>query len=96
MEQKKFKETPVAQYIQFSKKVTRWGMLLSSLLLLCALIAIACFNLPKDSIVIIGKLYTSYATIMGIIIGVYQGNSTIEKWSKAKYQTSQINNQSKE
>lgn len=60
-------------------------MILSSLLLLCAILVIGFFKLPENIIIIIGKMYASYATIMGVIIGVYQGNSTIEKWSKAKY-----------
>jgi hypothetical protein len=34
---------------------------------------------------IIGKLYGSYVTIIGIIVGAYQGNSSLEKWAKAKY-----------
>lgn len=75
----------ITQYVQFSKKVTRWGMILVSLFLFFCLASITFFNLSQTAANTIGKLYTSYITIMGIIVGAYQGNSSLEKWAKAKY-----------
>lgn len=73
-------------YIQFSKKVTKWGMcLVTSILVLCVCL-IAFNDFPQYTITAINSLYTSYITIMGITIGAYQGNSSLEKWTKAKYQ----------
>ena len=74
-----------SEYIQFSKRVTRWGMILVSISLLCCLIVISFFNQSENAVNIIGKLYGSYVTIIGIIVGAYQGNSSLEKWAKAKY-----------
>ena len=73
------------QYIQFSKRVTRWGIgLVTAIFILCiALIAIKDF--PQYVIAAINSLYTAYVTIMGITIGAYQGNSSLQKWTKAKY-----------
>ena len=74
------------EYIQFSKKVTKWGIVLvTSTLVLC--LALITFNdFPQYIISAINSLYTAYITIMGITIGAYQGNSSLEKWTKAKYQ----------
>lgn len=79
-------ENTVGEYIQFSKRVTRWGMILVSLGLLFCLAAVSFCNLSQPGVNIIGKIYGSYITIMGITIGAYQGNSSLEKWTKAKYQ----------
>lgn len=73
------------EYIQFSKKVTRWGMILvSCAFILCALL-IALGRFQAYIVSAINSLYTAYITIMGVTIGAYQGNSSLEKWSKAKY-----------
>lgn len=82
----------ITDYIQFSKRVTRWGMILVSVSLLLCLIVISFFHPSQGAVNIIGKLYGSYITIIGVIIGAYQGNSSLEKWTKAKYQFSQIIN----
>ena len=73
-------------YIQFSKRVTRIGMILVSIAFALCICAISFFNLAPEAFPIITSLYTAYVTIMGITIGAYQGNSSLEKWSKAKYQ----------
>lgn len=75
----------ISEYIQFSKRVTRWSMILVSVSLLCCLVVISFFNQSENAVNIIGKLYGSYVTIIGIIVGAYQGNSSLEKWAKAKY-----------
>ena len=50
------------------------------------LISIGFFADKVEAISTVASLYTAYITIMGITIGAYQGNSSLEKWSKAKYQ----------
>ena len=78
------------EYIQFSKRVTRWGMILVSLGFLICLICITFFSIPLEAISTITSIYTAYITIMGITIGAYQGNSSLEKWTKAKYQYNEL------
>lgn len=73
-------------YIQFSKKVTKWGIILVTTMLILCVILITFKDLPQYIISAVTSLYTSYITIMGITIGTYQGNSSLEKWTKAKYQ----------
>ena len=83
-------------YIQFSKKVTKWGMILVTIALILCVLLISFNQFQQYTINAITSLYTSYITIMGITIGAYQGNSSLEKWSKAKYQfevASKQNNQ---
>lgn len=73
------------EYIQFSKKVTRWGIVLVTSILIICLAVIALFNVDPEVAVTISHLYSAYITIMGITIGAYQGNSSLEKWTKARY-----------
>lgn len=74
------------EYIQFSKKVTRWGMILVTAVLVICILLITLRDFPQYIIAAINSLYTAYITIMGVTIGAYQGNSSLEKWTRAKYQ----------
>lgn len=80
------KDSITTEYIQFSKQVTRWGIALVSIAFLLCLGAITFFSQQIESIGTVSSIYTAYITIMGVTIGAYQGNSSLEKWSKAKYQ----------
>lgn len=79
-----------SDYIQFSKRVTRWGITLVSIMFIFCVSSITFMSLSATAIQAIGTLYTSYVAIMGITIGAYQGNSSVEKWSKARYDYSQV------
>ena len=73
------------EYIQFSKRITKWGITLVTAALGVCLILISIKEFPQYAIATINSLYNAYVTIMGITIGAYQGNSSIQKWTKAKY-----------
>jgi predicted tellurium resistance membrane protein TerC len=79
------------EYIQFSKRVTYWGIILVSFLFILSLVAITFFITMPEAISTISTLYAAYITIMGVTIGAYQGNSSLEKWVKAKYQYENLN-----
>lgn len=72
-------------YIQFSKRVTRWGMVLMTVSLMCCLAIIALCGLESSAINAIVSLYTAFSAVLGIIVGAYQGNSSIEKYTRSKY-----------
>jgi len=74
-----------SEYIQFSKKVTQWGIIAISLGLFLCLLILTIFKVSEEIATILSRLYATYATTLGIIVGAYQGNSTLEKWSKARY-----------
>lgn len=59
------------EYIQFSKRVTRWGIILVTCILIICLSIIAIFNVTSEIAVTISHLYSAYITIMGITIGAY-------------------------
>lgn len=84
------------EYIQFSKKVTGWGITLTTCMLAICIAVIAIFNINPEIAVTISHLYSAYVTIMGITIGTYQGNSSLEKWSKARYNFTEILKQGQE
>ena len=83
-------------YIQYSKRVTRWGIIMVTIAFILCLVSITFFTNQTEAIATIAKIYTAYITIMGVTIGAYQGNSSLEKWTKAKYQfeevTKEVNN----
>jgi len=79
------------EYIQFSKRVTYWGIILVSTIFILCLVAVTFFISMPEAISAISTLFTAYITIMGITIGAYQGNSSLEKWVKAKYQYENLN-----
>ena len=85
MKEKNNNKEVAIEYVQFSKRVTRWGIICVTLTLLICLSLITFFGLDAHKITTIGQLYTTYITIMGITIGAYQGNSSLEKWTKARY-----------
>lgn len=77
-------------YIQYSKRFTKWGMIMIGVVMILCLAIIAFCNLPQYSIQSIVSLYGSFATVLGITIGAYQGNSSLEKWTRAKYQYDEL------
>lgn len=79
------------EYIQFSKRVTGWGIALVSIIFILCLVAITFFTPTPEVFSTVATLYTAYITIMGVTIGAYQGNSSLEKWTKAKYQYENLN-----
>lgn len=58
-------------------------------MLIICLSIIAIFNVAPEIAATISHLYSAYITVMGITIGAYQGNSSLEKWTKAKYNFSE-------
>jgi predicted tellurium resistance membrane protein TerC len=77
-------------YIQYSKRVTRWGIIMVTIAFILCLVSITFFTTQIEAISTIAKIYTAYITIMGVTIGAYQGNSSLEKWTKAKYQFEEV------
>ncbi len=77
-------------YIQYSKRFTKWGMILIGAVMVICLGIIAFCGLPQYSVQSIVSLYSSFATVLGITIGAYQGNSSLEKWTRAKYQYDEL------
>lgn len=78
-------------YIQYSKRVTKWGIIMVTIAFILCLVSITFFTNQIEAIATIAKIYTAYITIMGVTIGAYQGNSSLEKWTKAKYQFEEAN-----
>ena len=77
-------------YIQYQKRFTKWGMIIIGVVMILCLGIIAFCNLPQYSIQSIVSLYSAFATVLGVTIGAYQGNSSLEKWTRAKYQYEEL------
>ncbi|MBR4457369.1 MAG: hypothetical protein IKS31_00205 [Clostridia bacterium] len=72
-------------YVQYSKKVTKWAMILIAFVMIACLLIVAFCNIPSHSVNAIVSLFTAFSTVLGVTVGAYQGNSTLEKYSNAKY-----------
>ena len=72
-------------YIQYSKKVTKWAMILIAIVMIACLSIVAFCGLAEYSISAVVSLFGTFGTVLGVIVGAYQGNSSIEKYTKAKY-----------
>ena len=59
------------EYIQFSKRITTWGVMLVTITLILCVSAIVFFSLPIETANIVSRLYSAYITVMGVTIGAY-------------------------
>ena len=73
-------------YVQYSKKVTRWAMILIAVVMIACLSVVSFCDLQQYNVGAVVSLFGSFCTVLGVTIGAYQGNSTLEKYSRAKYQ----------
>ena len=73
-------------YMQYSKKVTKWAMILITVVVLSCLAIVSFCGLPQNNVQAVVSLFATFSTVLGVTIGAYQGNSTLEKYSSAKYQ----------
>lgn len=80
----------VKEYVQFSKRLTRWGMTTMTITLMACLAIIAFCGLEQHSTSAIVSLYTAFSAVVGVIVGAYQGNSSLEKWVRGKYKIDKL------
>lgn len=73
-------------YVQYSKRVTKWAMILITFVMIACLAIVAFCDMPERNVGAIVSLFTAFSTVFGVTIGAYQGNSSLEKYSRAKYQ----------
>lgn len=73
-------------YVQYSKRVTKWAMILITFVMIACLTVVAFCELPERNIAAVVQLFTSFCAVFGVTVGAYQGNSVLEKYSRAKYQ----------
>lgn len=73
-------------YVQYQKRLTKWAMILITFVMIACLTVVAFCDLPERNVAAVVQLFTAFATVFGVTIGAYQGNSTLEKYSRAKYQ----------
>ena len=73
-------------YVQYSKRVTKWAMILITFVMIACLIIVAFCDVPERNVAAVVQLFTSFCAVFGVTVGAYQGNSVLEKYSKAKYQ----------
>ncbi len=78
------------EYVQYSKKVTKWAMILIAFVMLACVAVISFLGIEEFRVHAVVSLFTAFSTVLGVTIGAYQGNSTLEKYSKAKYNYEEI------
>ena len=71
-------------YIQYSKRVTKWAMILSAAGFTLTALGVALLGLQQYEVTALTTLFTTYSTALGVIIAAYQGNSMLEKYTDSK------------
>lgn len=73
-------------YIQFSKRLTRWALTLCTVAFLFCLLSVVLAGLNQYSTTALVTLYTTFCTVQGVIVSGYHGNSSLEKYQRMKTQ----------
>ena len=83
--QQKSRPSSKAYYVQHSKKIATWG-LIQFVAIVSAIMIILCFaDISSVECDILTCIVTSSATLSGVAITGYMGNSAAEKYSAQKF-----------
>lgn len=84
-------------YVQHSKKLANWGLIQWAIIVTIILVILAIFPIDENAASIIEKIIVWSATLAGIAITGYMGNSSIEKYANKKFAlTSSTNSETPE
>lgn len=75
----------VDKYVQHSKKLASFGQLQWTSIIAVILIILSIFPLADNVVPIIEKIVVWSATLAGITVTGYMGNSSIEKYAEKKF-----------
>lgn len=81
MAMKKKRQT---SYVQYSKRVTKWALILCTIAFIACLSAITLLAQESHVVQAVVSIYTTYAAVLGVVIGAYQTNSGVEKYQRLK------------
>ena len=75
----------VTKYVQHSKKLANWGQLQWVIIIAAILIFLSVYPVEDNAVSIFEKIIVWSATLAGITVTGYMGNSSIEKYAEKKY-----------
>ena len=75
----------VTRYIQHSKRLANWGQLQWIFIVAAVLIVLSMYPIDDNTVSIFEKIVVWSATLAGITVTGYMGNSSIEKYANKKF-----------
>lgn len=75
----------VTKYVQHSKKLANWGQLQWVIIIAAILIFLSVYPVEDNAVSIFEKIIVWSATLAGITVTGYMGNSSIEKYAEKKF-----------
>ena len=75
----------VTKYIQHSKKLANWGQLQWVIIIAAILIILSVHPIEDNTVSIIEKIVVWSATLAGVTVTGYMGNSSVEKYAEKKF-----------
>ena len=75
----------VNKYVQHSKKLANWGQLQWVIIIAAILIILSVHPIEDNTVSIIEKIVVWSATLAGVTVTGYMGNSSVEKYAEKKF-----------
>lgn len=75
----------VTNYVQHSKKLANWGQLQWVIIIAAILFILAVYPIEDNTVQIIEKIVVWSATLAGVTVTGYMGNSSVEKYAEKKF-----------
>lgn len=75
----------VNKYVQHSKKLANWGLLQWIIIISAILIILSVHPIEDNTVSIIEKIVVWSATLAGVTVTGYMGNSSVEKYAEKKF-----------
>ena len=75
----------VNKYVQHSKKLASWGLLQWVIIITAILIILSIHPIEDNTVSIIEKIVVWSATLAGVTVTGYMGNSSVEKYAEKKF-----------
>lgn len=75
----------VTKYVQHSKKLANWGQLQWVIIIAAILFILAVYPIEDNTVSIIEKIVVWSATLAGVTVTGYMGNSSVEKYADKKF-----------
>lgn len=73
------------KYVQHSKKLANWGQLQWVIIIAAILIILTVHPVEDNTVSIIEKIVVWSATLAGVTVTGYMGNSSVEKYADRKF-----------
>lgn len=72
-------------FMQHSKKLSIWGLIQWVVLAICVIFILLLAEVNSEEASVLSSIVTWSATLAGIVVSTYMGNSSVEKYAAKKF-----------